>query len=111
MNHPFARVLAAVLGGIAAMTALGALAIASSAGGGRGAGPSWAILLIVGGTVGLLAWLLLSSAPSPDDSPRRAVAQCSECGTEIFEEWRICPYCGGARESALSESEQATRLA
>jgi hypothetical protein len=106
MKHPIGRVVAAALGGVAAVMALTALVIAVSVAGSKPIGPGWVVPLVVGGTVGLLSWLLLSTAPAlPDSSDKKAAALCPKCGSEVFEDWRICPYCGGTKAPAGAEAE------
>lgn len=109
MNRPIMRLVAAVLGGIAVVTVLGALVIAVSSG--RGlvpAGAGWVVPLVVGGSVGLLSWFLLTETPSEDGSDaKRATVTCALCGTEVLEDWRLCPYCGELNESPRPGADAA----
>lgn len=102
MDRRIIRLAAAVLCGLAIVTALAALVIAASAGGRAvPVGVETAIPLIAGGAVALLSWFLLAGATHNDDlEARRTRVRCPACGTEVRRDWRLCPYCGAASRTA-----------
>lgn len=108
MDRRIIRFAAAVLCGLAIVTALAALLIAASAGGRAvPVGTETAIPLIAGGAVALLSWFLLAGATHDDDvEARRARVRCPSCGTEVRRDWRLCPYCGDASRSVAGEDKQ-----
>jgi hypothetical protein len=109
MNRPIVRLATAVLGGLAVVSAMAALVLVASVGGRQSPlGPGAAIPLLAGGFVALLAWYLLADVGRDEGrDATRATATCPSCGSELFEEWRLCPYCGGSREPASREPSVA----
>jgi len=102
------RVAAAVLGGFAVVTVL-ALFVRMVSASGVPAWPmdsqaGWIVPIVAGTTVGVLSWLLLGGDDIVDsgDSARPTVS-CPVCGTELLEEWRLCPYCGVQSDEASKE--------
>ena len=70
------------------MLGKGRLTIAST-------GVGWALPLIAGGVVGVLAWTLLVDRTHPrGETPKRLEVACPTCGRPVLESWRLCPYCG-----------------
>jgi hypothetical protein len=89
----------AVLAGLA-----GAVLVRGVTAGALPLNSGWAIPLVAGGSVGLLSWFLLAGrAHGGSTEPRRAMVRCASCGTELLEEWRLCPYCGVASGRAERE--------
>jgi hypothetical protein len=103
MNRPPVRLTLIALGvvaALAALVALGAIVILGSTGKGLvdttvGA----AVPLVAGGAVAILSWLLLGGPLRDSGDSRKATVRCVSCGTEVREEWRLCPYCGGPYQS------------
>ncbi len=98
-RSPAVRITAALLGGVAAASALFAVLLVATAdergAGFRSLGHGWGVPLLAGVVVGILSWLLLNESPVDDES--RALSGhtlCSACGSPILEDWRLCPYCG-----------------
>ncbi|NTU71548.1 MAG: zinc ribbon domain-containing protein [Coriobacteriia bacterium] len=118
MQRPSLRTAFALVGALVLLSGIGLLltsvardsAIFSDAVG-------WTIPLVAGASVGLLSWLLLVGVGVHEpESPKST--RCVSCGTQIFEEWRLCPYCGGSQESVAVDAnkrvgagESASRVA
>lgn len=107
MNRPTMRLAAAALGGLSVVTVFSALVIAAVSG--RGPvhlGAGWVVPLVAGCSVGLLSWFLLTDTPGEANGDARGTnVSCSSCGTEVREDWRLCPYCGGSIESPSPSAE------
>ena len=69
------------------------------------AGVEWALPLVVGGVVGVLAWTFLVDRTHPyQETPKHLEVACPTCGRPVLESWRLCPYCGaftGERSSVI----------
>lgn len=107
------RIAAAVFGGLAVVAVLAAFVRMGAATSGRSwpmAGEAgWVVPLVAGATVGVLSWLLLGGDYAPEASetgPHRV--ECPVCGTELLQEWRLCPYCGVKSEKAADDSAACT---
>jgi len=48
--------------------------------------------LLVAVMSGLLIWLTLGR--EPDSKPVAQHKTCSDCGSKVLEDWRLCPDCG-----------------
>lgn len=92
------RILAAVLGGIAAAGALLVLLFVVDAGQGfthctAATGFGWLLPVLTGvlvaGASGVLLRQERSESPAPPEDRR-----CETCGKPVLESWRMCPYCG-----------------
>lgn len=96
------RLLVLVCGALAATAVLVAVLVMVNAGwvfeGCTGTmALGWALPLLTGSVVGVVAWALLFKAPhysAEDDSPHSV--PCPSCGKAVMEDWRMCPYCGSA---------------
>jgi hypothetical protein len=102
-RRPIVKIIAAVLGGIAvAVSLLGLLVVANGSEGLSASAATtafgWTIPLIAGGLVGLASWLLLNGDEAEDEGRDLLASTCDVCGRQIFEEWRLCPYCGTITE-------------
>jgi len=62
--------------------------------------PLWALALVVGTLVALVALLLLEPLQDPQVAIH-ATSTCAACGKPTLEEWRLCPYCGLILECEL----------
>jgi hypothetical protein len=105
MNRPpFVRLSVTALGGAVAVAAFLTFLIVSSEG--SGVAPSgWAVLLIAGGSVGLLSWFLFAGigrGESRGAGPQ--VVRCESCGAEVREDWRLCPFCGDSSEPRIGQN-------
>lgn len=109
MKRPIARLAAATLAALAVVAALAALVIVASAGARLfPTGVGWAVPLIAGGGVGLLSWFLLAGTGRDDEfDVKRATVRCASCGTEVLEDWRLCPYCGESNDPASRDAAAA----
>ena len=92
------RVMLAVVG---ALLTAGTLALAFTGTLGKGklsmtwAGIEWALPLVAGAAVGVLAWTFLVERAQPrQETPKRIELACPSCGRPILESWRLCPHCG-----------------
>lgn len=110
------RIAAAVFGGLVVVGVLSAFVGMNSAGGplawSAGSPAGWAVPVVAGATVGVLSWLLLggeNSADASSDGPQ--TVDCPVCGTELLEEWRLCPYCGVKCDESGAEEVYSTRSA
>lgn len=92
------RILAAVLGGIAAAGALLVLLFVVNAGEGfahctAATGFGWLLPVLTGLLVAAASGALLRQDRS-DPPGLPADRRCEECGKPVLESWRMCPYCG-----------------
>lgn len=102
MKRSTARGIAALLGAVSVVVGLMGLVFAGSRGGELAASEArWIVPLIAGGSVGVLAWLLLADPTTGSRTTDvRATVSCATCGVEVLEGWRLCPYCGGSTRPA-----------
>jgi hypothetical protein len=101
------RVGLAVFGGLAAICILTAIAANLDDSGFAPFGSlgifMWVMPLILGASVGALAWLLLGGASSEQQGSGRAELACPVCGRPILANWRLCPHCGSLVHTAERE--------
>lgn len=107
MNRPIMRLAAGALGTFAVLTVVAGLVLAASAGRGTAsADTGWVIPLAAGGFAGLFSWFLLTGkAGGERREAKRPTVNCALCGSEVFEEWRLCPFCGGSSEQPPTTTE------
>ena len=87
-----------VLGGLAAVCAMTATAAAAEDTGMLrlyNLGPlEWVAPVFAGASVGIVAWLVLSSMPEEPDVYTHTESACPACGRAVLDDWRLCPHCG-----------------
>jgi hypothetical protein len=112
MKRRVLRLDSTAVGGVAFAAALAALLVALMVGDGfSGSGSGLVSPLVVGGAVGALCWLLLTGPARLERGAKGpATVRCTSCGTEVYEDWRLCPYCGVSSESdgSLADGGQVT---
>jgi hypothetical protein len=92
------RVGLAVFGGLAAICILTAIAADLED---HGLAPlaslgifEWVMPVILGASVGVIAWVMLGGIPREPKPPTHTELACPICGRPILASWRLCPYCG-----------------
>ncbi len=109
------RLTVVALGGLAVVVAFGAL-VASMRGGGQPAGlafvrgAGWIVPLVGGAAVGAFSWLILSGTTFGEVSCTPSTVPCPLCGTDVLEDWRMCPYCGESYELTLEDPGSSTLI-
>ena len=108
MKHPIVRSAAVASVLFAALVAVAVLVFGELAGSRHiPASAVWAIPLLAGGAVGLLALFLLAGTNLEDErGTGRSAVSCPMCGKQVLEDWRLCPYCGGSNEPIIIEADQ-----
>lgn len=107
----FLRITVALVGGTVAAVGLYVLLVAGeSEMSVARVGPlwlGWLLPLIAGSMVGLAAWLLLSDVGTTP-TPRKSAAKCASCDAQVFENWRLCPYCGSFVDESAEVAESVS---
>jgi hypothetical protein len=106
------RIGLTVLGGLAAVSLVAVLITEIDAAGfgraGDTGGLAWLAPVVVGASIGVVAWLALRALPRESAASPRAEHGCPACGRLILDDWRLCPHCGTLVECKAEQVAEHT---